>query len=105
MSHFIARTVLPAMTLSAVLAFPAVLAAQDDKAFDILEIECGDVMILSGIDRDTTLAFMHGYLVGKDGHDSTKGAELANATDVFLAECIDKPNANAIETMRAAVKG
>jgi len=78
--------------------------AQEDAGFDVEKIECGDVMILSGIDRDTTLAFMHGYIVGKDGATSADAAKMANSTDGFLAQCIENPNANAIETMRAAMR-
>lgn len=77
--------------------------AQDDTSFDIKKVDCGDAMILSRIDRETTLAFMHCYIVGKDGASGTDAEKMANSTDGFLAQCVEKPNAHVLEVMRASI--
>ena len=92
-----------AATLAAAMLLATPLAAQEAESFDIEAAECGDIMILSGIDRDTTLAFMHGYIVGKDGMTGSNATKLAEATDAFMVTCIDSPDANATQTLRDAV--
>ena len=80
---------------------PAV--AQEQPA-DVASLLCKEVMILSGPDRDTTIAFVHGYILGKGGSSKVDLDKLTDATEAFLNTCVESPNANAIETMEAAVK-
>lgn len=79
--------------------------AQDDQqSYDITTVTCGDVMILSGMDRDTTLAFIHGFIVGASGEADFIASKLTDATVEFLDECIQTPDALAVETMRGLLK-
>jgi hypothetical protein len=77
--------------------------AQEEPA-DVAGLLCKEVMILSGPDRDTTIAFIHGYILGKAGSSTVDLDKLTDATEAFLNNCVEAPNANAIETMEAAVK-
>ena len=88
------------------IAQPLALFAQDaEQPYDIETVTCADVMILSGIDRDTTLAFIHGYIVGASGESAFLASKLTDATDDFLDACIGAPDDMAVATMKAAIGG
>lgn len=87
------------------IVHPLALSAQDaEEPYDIATVTCSDVMILSGMDRDTTLAFIHGFIVGTSGESAFMASKLADATDGFLEACIANPTDLAVATMRAAVE-
>lgn len=81
--------------------FPAT-AAEDDG--DLTTLTCKQVMILSGADRDTTIAFIHGIIVGKTGATDVDMDKLTDSTEAFLNNCLDNPTAKAIPTMEAVSK-
>lgn len=76
-------------------------AAQDESA-DLADLTCKQVMIMSGLDRDTTIAFIHGYLTHKRGDSTVDLEALETANEIFLNECLDNPAQKAIATMEAA---
>lgn len=98
----------PRFFLAAALCLsPLAALAQDsdEQPYDIETVTCADVMILSGMDRDTTLAFIHGYIVGASGESAFVASKLTDATDDFLDACIGAPDDMAIATMKAAIGG
>lgn len=87
------------------IAQPLALFAQDaEQPYDIATVTCSDVMILSGMDRDTTLAFIHGFIVGTSGESAFIASKLTDATDDFLETCIANPTDLAVATMREAIE-
>jgi len=91
-----------ALTVLAVAALTLPAGAADDDDGDLTTLSCKDVMILSGADRDTTIAFIHGYITGKSGANDVDLDKLTDATEAFLNNCLDNPTAKAIPTMEAA---
>ena len=93
------------------LLFGALLAAgslsasagSHEDGGDLGVVTCKEVMILSGADRDTTIAFFHGYLLGKHGGTKVDLDRLTDATEAFLNKCLDNPTAKAVATMEALV--
>lgn len=99
-----------ALALTACAAFAAcasVVRAQGDEASKPIESAqtnlddalCRDVMILSGIERDVTIAFLHGVLVGKSGNMMINPDQMTDSTDDFLNMCLDAPNAKAMDIL------
>jgi hypothetical protein len=63
---------------------------------DLSTYLCKDVMRLSGSDRETSLALVHGYRLGKMGTTQFDIEVLSDLTDRYLDYCLDNPNANAL---------
>lgn len=80
-----------AMTLSAV--------AQDEGARKVEQYTCKDVMRESGTTRDTAIAFLHGFLLGKSGSDGFNLEALTKQTDAFIDHCLDNPAQKAKDAM------
>ncbi len=91
-----------AFLLCGVLAPFAAQAQQDERDLD--NIECREIMILSGLDRDTAIAFMHGYLVGQSDETTFQLSRLTEATEIFLNDCLEKPDNNAVSVMKDALR-
>ena len=54
-----------ALGLVLLMTASATLSAQDNKDRRVEEYECRDIMRDSGGNRDVSIAFLHGYLLGK----------------------------------------
>jgi hypothetical protein len=54
--------------------------------------------------RQAAAAFLHGYLLGKAGGSSVDLDEMAQQTDKFTTQCLDNPNAKALDTMAGTKK-
>ena len=63
---------------------------------DMNDYLCKDVMRLSGDDRENTLAFVHGYRLGKKNTTQFDVDELTELTDKFIDHCLDNPNDKAL---------
>jgi hypothetical protein len=74
---------------------------EPEEPTDLSAITCKEIMVLSGEDRDLSILFLHGYFVGKSGKTVVDSEELAEATDVFIDQCLDHPGAKALATMEA----
>lgn len=74
-------------------------ASDAQEQADLSDARCRDIMILSGLDRDVTIAFLHGYLVGKAGDTQVDSEKLTDSTEVFLHTCLDNPDAKALEVL------
>lgn len=93
------RTLISTLLFTAAMFVPA--SAQDESA-DLGDLTCKQVMIMSGLDRETTIAFIHGYLTHKRGDTTVDLVAFEDANDKFLDNCLDNPSARAIDTMEAA---
>lgn len=79
-------------------------ASKVEEATDLTQARCRDIMILSGLDRDVTIAFLHGFLVGKSGDATFDSEKLTDSTEVFLHNCLDQPEAKALKVLEAALE-
>lgn len=71
---------------------------------DLADLECRDVMLFSGSDRDITVMALHAFLMGKAGTSKYSVEKLARSTDSFLEYCIENPGKNAIGAMQQYVE-
>jgi hypothetical protein len=85
------------MTFS-VLAGTAAAAEPADQKRDFSVLSCKEVMRLSGTDRDITLAFAHGYVLGRKDTTRYDVDALAQVTDQFIDYCLDHPAENALQS-------
>ncbi len=58
----------------------------------------------SGSNRDVSIAFLHGYLLGKSGGSEFNIEALAKQTDAFIDRCLDNPGEKAIDAMSQVKK-
>lgn len=90
--------------LNAFLSSPAFSqTTQPEPDNNLDNLLCKDVMIMAGIDRDTTIAFMHGYLTHKRGDKVVDVERVEGSTVIFLEDCIDAPTAKALDTLEKAL--
>jgi hypothetical protein len=88
---------------SAVLIFavasPVGAWAQDAKSHTVEQYSCKDVMREHGGNRDVTIAFLHGYLLGKSGRSTFNIDDLHKQTSAFIEYCLDNPGERAVDAM------
>ncbi len=53
----------------------------------------------NGSARDTSIAFLHGFLLGKSGADEFDLEILTKQTDAFIDHCLDNPAQKAMDAM------
>ena len=75
-----------------------------DTKRDFGALTCKDVMRLSGSDREISLAFAHGYMLGKKGTTQYDVEALAQITDQFIDYCLDHPAENALQSFEMLAK-
>jgi hypothetical protein len=80
------------------------IRAQDANSRTIDQYTCKDVMREHGGNRDVTIAFLHGYLLGKSGHSTFNIDELHKQTSAFIEHCLDNPGERAVDAM-SGIKG
>mgnify|MGYP001816556750 FL=1 len=78
------------------LGAATIMAAEPSKPRDLNDFLCKDVMILSGVDRDISISFVHGYMLGKNKTTQYQIERLAKITDAFLDYCLDHPGEKAL---------
>ena len=97
------RTILMiALGAASVGALPGKAAAQDADNRKVEDFTCKAVLRESGQNRDTAIAFLHGFILGKSGQSDFNVGKLAEQTDAFIDSCLDNPNSKALDTMMAA---
>ena len=89
----LAAAAMTSMLFAGGLAFAA---EEPSTQKDIKEFACKDVMRLSGSERENSLAFVHGYRLGKLNTTQYEIEALAAITDKFIDHCLDNPNDNAL---------
>jgi hypothetical protein len=86
------------------LGTAATMAAEPSKPRDLNDFLCKDVMILSGLDRDLSISFVHGYMLGKNKTTQYEIDKLAKITDAFLDYCLDHPAEKALASFEKVYK-
>ena len=97
MSNSIRNLFAAALTSALFAGASATLAEEPSTQKDLNEFLCKDVMRLSGSERENSLAFVHGYRLGKMGTTQYEIEALAAITDKFIDHCLDNPGDNALE--------
>lgn len=77
--------------------WPASARAANGRTVD--QYTCKDVMREHGDNRDVTIAFLHGYVLGKSGSPAFDVESLHKQTRDFIERCLDNPNEKAIDAM------
>jgi hypothetical protein len=78
--------------------------AQAANTRTIEQYTCKDVMREYGVNRDVTIAFLHGFLLGKSGSSTFDLDALHKQTSAFIEHCLDNPGEKAVDAM-AKIKG
>ena len=93
------------LTIATILSFSVtgISVAQDDD-IDLSAITCKEVMRTSGADRDSVMALMQGYVLGKKGATKFNSTKLANVSDEFVEHCLDNPTDKALDTLGKIAK-
>jgi hypothetical protein len=78
--------------------------AQAASTRTIDQYTCKDVMREHGDNRDVTIAFLHGFLLGKSGNGTFDIDALHKQTSDFIEYCLDNPTAKAVDAM-SKIKG
>ena len=92
-----------AVSMTALLSVAAT-AADKPEMEDLGAFSCKEVMILSGEDRDISIAFAHGYMLGKNDTTKYEIDKLAKITDAFIDYCLDHPAENALASFEKVYK-
>jgi len=95
----IALSALPLLALGVSWA-----AAQTANTRTVDQYLCKDVMREHGDNRDVTIAFLHGFLLGKSGSAGFDIDLLHKQTSAFIEYCLDHPTEKAVDAM-AKIKG
>ena len=74
------------------------------SATTIEQYTCKDVMREHGANRDVTIAFLHGFLLGKSGGSTFDLDILHKQTNFFISALSDNPTERAVDAM-SKVKG
>ena len=75
------------------------MTAQAGNTRTIDQYTCKDVMREHGDNRDVTIAFLHGFLLGKSGGSTFDIDALHKQTSDFIEYCLDNPSAKAVDAM------
>ncbi|HSZ65609.1 MAG TPA: HdeA/HdeB family chaperone [Xanthobacteraceae bacterium] len=89
---------LNAFVVSAILS-AGWMTAQAANTRTIDQYTCKDVMREHGDNRDVTIAFLHGFLLGKSGSSAFDIDALHKQTGDFIEYCLDNPSAKAVDAM------
>jgi hypothetical protein len=96
------RTTLILVAAMASFALPA--AAQDNLNRTVDQYKCRDIMRESGANRDISIAFLHGFLLGKSGGQNFNLDALHKQTEAFVEHCLSNPDGKAVDSMMAVKK-
>jgi hypothetical protein len=74
-------------------------SAQGVNIRNIEQYTCKDVMREHGANRDVTISFLHGFLLGKSGSSTFNLDVLHKQTNDFIERCLDNPGERAVDAM------
>src|SRR5580693_1351001 len=94
---------LNAFVVSAILS-AGWMTAQAANTRTIEQYTCKDVMREHGANRDVSIAFLHGFLLGKSGSSAFDVDVLHKQTADFIERCLDSPGEKAVAVM-SKIKG
>jgi len=78
--------------------------AQNKSDRTVDQYTCKAVMRESGTAREVSIAFLHGYLLGKSGNTKFNIDKLLKQTDAFVDKCLDNPTEKALDVMMKVKK-
>jgi len=87
--------------LALLMAGSPVAQAQDNKDRRVEQYECRDIMRDSGVNRDVSIAFLHGFLLGKSASSTFNLDKIKQQTDAFIERCLSNPTEKALDAMTA----
>ena len=90
-------TVLSVMFVMSLASFPT--AADDSEIVDLTEMQCRELLLSSGADRETTMAFLQGYFSGKSGSTKLDVDKMFDASEALLLSCVDDPKRNILKEL------
>ena len=93
-----------ALVTAALVTLPVSATAQDSGVRKVDDYTCKEVMRENGPSRDSAIAFLHGFMMGKSGGSDFDLEKLTTQTDAFIDHCLDNPGDKAVDAM-AKVKG
>ena len=80
-------------------------SAQDAKKGRTVEqYTCKDVMRENGANRNVTIAFLQGFLLGKSGGEAFNLDVLHRQSSEFIEDCLENPHEKAVDVMSKAKK-
>ena len=98
------KTLFIATVALAAAASANVASAQNKADRSIEQYTCKDIMRESGASREVSIAFVHGYLLGKAGSTKFNIDDLLKQTDAFVDSCLDNPTEKALDAMMKVKK-
>lgn len=90
------------MNLTALISGLSAGYAQAESTRTINQYTCKDVMREHGDNRDVTIAFLHGFLLGKSGDSAFDIDATHKQTNEFIEYCLDHPAEKAVDAMAKA---
>jgi hypothetical protein len=91
-------SLIAAALIAAAFAAPSAYSQSgNDRTTD--QFTCKDIMRESGAPREVTIAFMHGYLLGKSGATKFNIEALLKRTDAFIDRCLENPKEKAFDAL------
>lgn len=96
MSNSLKNLMSAAVTTALLIGGSAIAAEEPSAQKDLSTFQCKDVMRLSGSERENSLAFVHGYRLGKMNTTQYEIEVLADLTDRFIDYCLENPNEKAL---------
>ena len=72
--------------------------ADDGSMIDLSNLDCRELLQMSGEQEDNTLIFMHGYMSGKNSELMVDVPALSDVTEQVRGYCIDHPDATLLST-------
>ncbi|MEM6711042.1 MAG: HdeA/HdeB family chaperone [Pseudomonadota bacterium] len=93
--------------VAAWLVWPTASIAQDvdpdvDDVIVLEEVLCKELMGQSGDDRDRSISFLHGFVLGDLGQSEFTVGDIVSVEQVFFDTCLDNPNDPALSVMKSA---
>jgi len=92
------------LTAAAILTCLVTASAHASDATDLKTISCKDIMRASGGDRDISIGFLQGYLLGLSGKTAFDSEAVGEATDALIEECLDHPTKIALDVLKQVSK-
>jgi hypothetical protein len=74
-------------------------AKQDTRERAVEQYTCKDVMRENGPNRDISIAFLHGFLLGKSGRSTFNIDVLYDQARRFIDYCLDNPHNKAVDVL------
>jgi len=95
---------LSGVSIALVAAIPFAARAQSSGDRTMEQYTCRDIMRESDSNRETAIAFLHGYYLAKSGSTKFNLDVMAKQTDAFLDHCLDNPKEKAMDAMMSVKK-